>query len=57
MRPIQENLPPVTLPTALKLMSIYFPNLLELLFITVMAFPNASINGLTCKIINLHHYI
>ena len=29
---------------------IYLPNLLELLFIEVWAFPNASSNGLTCRI-------
>ena len=44
------SLPPVRAPLDVKWSSKYFPNLLELSFITVCAFPRASIRGLTCQL-------
>ena len=41
----------VLAPSALKSRRLYFPNLEELSFIIVCAFPKASSNGLTCKMV------
>ena len=45
-----ESLPPVARPAAVNVISRYLPNLLELVLITVWAFPNASSSGFTCRI-------
>lgn len=45
-----NSIPPTTIPLFVKNISRYFPNLLELSLITVLALPKASIRGFTCKI-------
>ena len=42
--------PPVTLPLVVKVISRYLPKRLELLLMTVLALPNASTRGFTCRI-------
>lgn len=42
-------LPPIIFPCLLNMTSISFPNLLELSFIVVLAFPKASSIGFICN--------